>query len=95
MATIWGVVKGGLIVPETPLPEGIRVEIHLPPEAPPELQAELEGWDRASANALDLVEDLAGQADHTAALGDLRRRRGTPPTGTPESVDLLREDRAR
>jgi hypothetical protein len=70
MATVWGVVKEGVVVPDSPLPEGTRVEIRLPDpslEIPPELQAELEGWDRASANALDLVERLAreGEADET------------------------------
>jgi hypothetical protein len=32
---ISGVVTGGVIVPATPLPEGARVEIRLPPEAGP------------------------------------------------------------
>ena len=63
MATpIRGVVKNGLIVPSSPLPEGAEVEIHLSVEVsgvPPELQAELEAWQRASANALDLVERQA------------------------------------
>ena len=71
MATVWGVIKGGIVVPEAPLPEGTRVCIHLPSpptETPPELQAELEAWDRASANALDLVERVANQgaADATS-----------------------------
>jgi hypothetical protein len=59
---IWGVVKDGLVVPSSPLPDGARVEIRLceaPLEIPPELQAEWEAWQRASANALDLVERLA------------------------------------
>ncbi|HEV3259704.1 MAG TPA: hypothetical protein VG013_22745 [Gemmataceae bacterium] len=63
MATaVRGVVKNGLVVPEAPLPEGARVEIHLcasAPEVPPELQEELQAWQRASANALELVEHLA------------------------------------
>jgi len=68
MATVWGVVREGVIVPDSPLPEGTRVEIRLPDsssEVPPELRAEFEDWDRASANALDLVERLAreGEAD--------------------------------
>lgn len=66
--TVWGVVKEGVIVPNAPLPEGARVEIRLaevPADIPPELQQEFEAWDRASANALDLVERLAqeGEAD--------------------------------
>jgi hypothetical protein len=32
---------------------------------------------------------------HKEALEDLRRRRWTPPPGTPDSVELLREDRQR
>ena len=66
MATVWGVVKEGVVVPEAPLPEGARVEIRLPdppPGLPPELKAELEAWDRASANALDLVERLAREGE--------------------------------
>ena len=62
MATpVKGVVQNGLVVPSTPLPEGAHVEIHLaePPTVPPELQAEFDAWDRASAQALDLVEELA------------------------------------
>jgi plasmid stability protein len=35
------------------------------------------------------------QAAHSAALADLRRRRWTPPAGTPESTEWLREDRDR
>jgi hypothetical protein len=60
--TVWGVVKGGFIVPSSPLPEGALVEIRLgsaPPEFPAELQEEVLAWQRASANALDLVERLA------------------------------------
>jgi hypothetical protein len=60
--TVTGVVKDGVIVPERPLPEGMRVEIVVPaigPELPPELEAEMEGWGRASDEALALVERLA------------------------------------
>jgi hypothetical protein len=35
------------------------------------------------------------RAAHNAALADLRQRRWTPPPGTPESVEWLREDRER
>ncbi len=66
MATVWGVVKEGVVVPDAPLPEGVRVEIRLPEPAggtPPELQAEFEAWDRASANALDMVERLAREGE--------------------------------
>ncbi len=57
-----GIVKEGRIIPDLPLPEGARVQITLVPadtQTPADLQAELDGWDRASANALDLVERLA------------------------------------
>lgn len=60
--TVGGVVRDGIIVPNSPLPEGRQVEIRLcdePPEVPPELQAEFDGWERASAEALELVERLA------------------------------------
>ena len=40
-------------------------------------------------------DDEDVRAAHLAALADLRRRRWTPPPGTPESVELLREDRER
>jgi hypothetical protein len=68
MATVWGVVRKGVIVPDSPPPEGTRVEIRMPDpssEVPSELRAEFEDWDRSSANALDLVERLAreGEAD--------------------------------
>lgn len=59
---IEGVVKDGLVVPSSPLPEGARVEIRLcevTPEVPPKLQEELAAWQQASANALARVEQLA------------------------------------
>jgi hypothetical protein len=62
-STVWGVVKGGLITPSVPLPEGSPVEIRLcePLEMPPELQEELAAWQRAGANALELVERLISE----------------------------------
>lgn len=65
-STVWGVVKEGVIVPSTPFPEGARVEIRqpdTPSDIPPELQAEFETWDRASAQSLDLVERLAPESE--------------------------------
>jgi hypothetical protein len=59
-----GVVKQGVIVPNAPLPEGAWVEIQVCEtlaDVPDELRAEFEAWDRASAQALDLVERLAAQ----------------------------------
>jgi hypothetical protein len=64
--TVWGIVKDGRIVPNSPLPEGAQVEIRLadpPSDIPEDLRAEFEAWDRAGAKALDLVERLAGEDD--------------------------------
>jgi hypothetical protein len=61
-----GVVREGVVVPSSPLPEGARVEIRvLAPavEVPPELRTEFEAWDRASASALELVERLAKEGE--------------------------------
>ena len=60
----------GVVVPNAPLPEGAFVEVQVlrePMEMPPELQEELDAWDRASAEALELVERLAreGEVDAT------------------------------
>jgi hypothetical protein len=57
-----GFVRNGVVVPNAPRPEGAFVEVHVihgPIEVPPELQEEFDAWDRASAQALDLVERLA------------------------------------
>ncbi len=58
-----GLVRAGVVVPASPLPEGVRVEIVVPttPEIPPELKAEFEAWDQASARALALVDEMASQ----------------------------------
>ena len=63
-----GFVKNGVVVPNVPLPEGAFVEVHVihgPIDVPPELQAELDAWHLASAQALELVDRLAqeGEAD--------------------------------
>jgi hypothetical protein len=63
-----GLVKNGVVVPNVPLPEGAFVEVqvvHGPIEVPPGLQAELDAWQQAGAEALERVERLAeeGQAD--------------------------------
>jgi hypothetical protein len=65
-----GFVKNGVVVPNAPLPEGAFVEVHVihgPIAVPPELQAEFDAWNRASAKALELVERLAqeGEGDAT------------------------------
>jgi hypothetical protein len=54
-----GVVVEGRVVPDSPLPEGARVEVLVDtssPEISPELAAELEAWGRASDRALEAVE---------------------------------------
>ena len=65
-AVIRGVVKDGVVVPTSPLPEGAAVEIRLiaaPLEVPPELQAELDAWQLAGAESLELVERLAREGE--------------------------------
>jgi hypothetical protein len=62
MATVTGVVMNGIVVPNSPLPEGARVEIYLDPssiEMEPELKEELMAWQQGNAEALALVERLA------------------------------------
>jgi hypothetical protein len=61
-----GFVKNGVVVPNAPLPEGAFVEVHVINESieiPQELQEEFDAWDRASAQALELVERLAREGD--------------------------------
>ena len=64
-AIVSGIVKGGLVVPSSPLPEGALVEILLGDAA--ELQAEFRAWNLASDAALELVEQIAkeDEADET------------------------------
>jgi hypothetical protein len=55
-----GIVKNGVVVPQndTPLPDGAHVEILLSPaEVPPELQAELAQWDKASDEAWAMIDE--------------------------------------
>jgi len=70
MATIIaGFVRNGVVVPNAPLPEGAFVEVHVingAIEVPPELQAELDAWHIASAQALELVERLAREEEDDA-----------------------------
>jgi len=57
---IHGVIRGGVIVPDSPLtlPEGTEVEISfLQTELPQELQDELSAWDHASDDAWALMEE--------------------------------------
>jgi len=60
--TISGVVSNGVVIPSSPLPEGAHVEIQMqtaPPEIPPDLQEEFDGWERAGAGTVEMVERLA------------------------------------
>jgi len=63
---ITGVVTNGVIVTNSPLPEGARVEIHLQPVRPavtPDLQEEFDGWERAGAGTIEMVERLAEEME--------------------------------
>jgi hypothetical protein len=65
----WGIVKDGVVVPDTVLPEGALVQIMVPEsplEVPPELQAEFDAWDLASARSLAEVERLATEGEKDA-----------------------------
>ena len=64
MMTIPGIVRNGAIVLDQALPEGTKVYIVVEdpvPEIPPDLQAEMAAWGRASDRALEKVERLAWQ----------------------------------
>ena len=60
-STIWGVVQDGKIIPQSPLPDGLQVQIMVPEDViiPEELRAELLGWSQGNAEALAMVEQLA------------------------------------
>ena len=67
---VHGTVQDGRVVPDAPLPEGVRVEVRVmgpPPQVPPELRAEFEAWERASDRALELAERPAVEGDADAA----------------------------
>ena len=63
--TITGVVTNGVVVPSSPLPEGAQVEIYLnaASHVPPELQDEFDGWERAGAGTVEMVERLAEEME--------------------------------
>jgi hypothetical protein len=61
-----GFVKNGVVLPNAPLPEGAFVEVHVvngPTDVPPELQAELNAWQQAGAESLELVERQAPEGN--------------------------------
>lgn len=67
--TVAGFVKNGVVVPNAPLPEGAFVEVRVlrgPVVVPPELREEFDAWDRASAEARDLVERLVREGPDDA-----------------------------
>jgi len=54
-----GIVKNGVVVPQndTPLPDGIHVDILIgPADVTPELQSELDQWDKASDEAGAVID---------------------------------------
>ena len=54
-----GIVKNGMVVPQndTPLPEGAHVDILIrSADMPPELQSELDQWDKASDEAWAMID---------------------------------------
>lgn len=54
-----GIVKNGVVVPQlgSELPDGVHVNIVLQPaELPQELNEELEAWQRAGAQAWQLID---------------------------------------
>ena len=63
---IGGVVRNGVVVPDSPLPEGLRVDLTLstrPVEFTPEEQAEFDAWNGLSDRALVEFEKLAQRQD--------------------------------
>ena len=65
-STITGVVTNGVIVPNSPLPEGARVEIRpqpVRPEVTSDLQEDLDGWEHAGAGTMEMVERLAEEME--------------------------------
>jgi hypothetical protein len=67
---VQGVVRDGHVIPDTPLPEGARVEVRLggpPPDVPSDLQAEFDAWGRASDRALELIDGLEPEGGADAA----------------------------
>jgi hypothetical protein len=63
---ITGVVKNGVVIPNSPLPEGTCVEIHVPDTLaiPPDLQEEFDDWERAGAGTIEMVERLAEEMEN-------------------------------
>lgn len=67
-SVIRGVIRGGVVVidPPTKIPEGTEVQVTVPMlEFTPEERAEFEAWDKLSAEAFKMIEDLERQ-EHDA-----------------------------
>jgi len=65
--TVWGVVKDGIVMPHSPLPEGAHVKIHVcavPLEVSPQLQEKLAAQQQAGANPLEFLEHLIQEIEH-------------------------------
>jgi len=63
-AVIRGVVRGGVVVfdPPAAIPDGTEVQIAVPVlEFTPEERAEFEAWEKLSAEAFKMIEDLERQ----------------------------------
>lgn len=64
VAPFRGVVRGGVIVPDVPLPLAEGTEVEVVParlEFTPEERAEFEAWDRLSDEAFQMILDLEKQ----------------------------------
>ena len=64
--TIIGIVANGVVVPNSPLPDGASVEILLQRdrlEVDPELQDEFDDWERAGAGTVEMIEQLAEEME--------------------------------
>ena len=67
MAAVRGVVKNGKVELESPLPEGTQIECQTVDPVygmPLEFWDDLRGWQIASANALEMVEQLAQEMEN-------------------------------
>ena len=77
MTTIQGTVKDGRIDPDTPLPEGARVEIRVVQvtmdDLDPELREELLGWQILGAQAWELVDRMVDEDERQEGEPDAPR----------------------
>lgn len=88
--SIRGVVKDGVIVPSTPLPEGVEVEIQLcgtqelvSVDMGASSQSEFEAWQLANESTLNSIGQAVEQTEtpgNAAPAGEV-----APPTSEPDS----------